>query len=242
MQERWERRWGSHRNRKIIEKQTDEDGDRVTKSIKRLERERREKEKKKSQTKHIFVIWKENNMVANPATVWYGLEEMPSNMDSSTSFLHPYCGCWQTIRSFKNNFPFTSMQGNNRDNSRFLPIQSLHVGVNWSEWKVGKQKCRSAEEAADVNLTKPKWPGVLGASQPRKPRHRPKCEHTELPLPQPPPSLSFIFPGLALTATWASFHSGLGCGARSWETLTAGPVSQNKAWVLDREGERGRET
>lgn len=58
----------------------------------------------------------------------------------------------------------------------------------------------------------------------------------------PPPSPAFIFPGLALTATWASFHSGLGCGARSWETSTAGPVSQNKAQVLDREREKERET
>lgn len=48
-----------------------------------------------------------------------------------------------------------------------------------------------------------------------------------------PTSPSFIFPGLALTATWASFHSGLGCGARSWETWTAGPVSQNKARKRD---------
>lgn len=109
------------------------------------------------------------------------------------------------------------------------------------KWSRSRNVC---EEAAEAKCTKPKWSVALGASQSYKHRHRPECAHTELPLPPHPPPPphppSFIFPGLALTATWASFHSGLGCGACSWETLTAGPVSQNKAWVLDREGERHR--
>lgn len=48
----------------------------------------------------------------------------------------------------------------------------------------------SAEEAAEVKCTKPKWSGsgggALGASQQHKHRHRPECAHTEPPLPNLP--------------------------------------------------------
>lgn len=104
-------------------------------------------------------------------------------------------------------------------------------------WKLGKWKWNYIREGRSHRCMKYKPPVIVWGGNRANTNKKMRTEISLVPTPYPPPS-AFIFPDLALTETRASFHSGLGCGACSWETSTGGPVSQNKTWALHREDDR----